>query len=270
MASLNRLTTLERARDWAGITTSNDDVFLHRLIDEISRFILSYLQRPTLFQNVFSDIHDGTGQCAQTLRYWPVQSVSSVTVDGMLIPASSGIGSSGWALEPWDGFPPGCPQRVILRGYAFARGISNVEIVYTAGFAIAGEQHTVPASGNYTLAVNAPHGSFGADQGVSYANGTPLVYVTSDPEQGEYTVVDGIYAFSAADAYASVCISYSYIPADIEHACIEMIGERYRYKNRIGEVSKSLGGQETMTFSQKDMPDFVRLLLQSYRRVALV
>jgi hypothetical protein len=29
-------------------------------------------------------------------------------------------------------------------------------------------------------------------------------------------------------------------------------------------VSKSLGGQETLAFSQKDMPDFLRTALQSY------
>jgi len=46
-----------------------------------------------------------------------------------------------------------------------------------------------------------------------------------------------------------------------------MVGERYRYKNRISEVSKSLGGQETMALSQKDMPDFIRTLLQPYKRV---
>ena len=59
-------------------------------------------------------------------------------------------------------------------------------------------------------------------------------------------------------------VSYSYIPADIEDACINMVAERYNYKSRIGYISKSLGGQETVTFSQKDMPDFIRTLLQPY------
>jgi len=270
MTSLNRLTTLERVRDWVGVTSSNNDLVLTRLVDETSRFILSYIQRPTLFQYIFSDIYDGNCQRVQTLRHWPVQSVALVTVDGNTIPASSGPQSSGFALEPWDGFPPGRPQSVVLRGHEFARGNSNVNIVYTTGFIVNGEAQTVPASTNYTLAAKAPYGSFGADIGVTYANGVPLAFVQGVPAAGQYGVSGGTYSFAAADAAAPVLLSYSYIPADIEHACMELTAERYRYKNRIGEISKSLGGQETMAFSQKDVPDYIKLLLQPYRRVVLV
>ncbi len=270
MAAINRLTTLERVRDWVGVTTSNDDLLLTRLIDEMSRFILSYLQRPTLFQYIFSDIYDGLGQGRQTLRHWPVQTVSLVMVDNIVIPASSGNFSSGFIFDPWDGLPPGRPQAVSLRGHRFTRGYSNVNIVYTCGFVVNNEPQTIPSTGTYTIAVNAPNGSFGADQGVVYNNGGALVNVASSPTEGQYTVCDGVYGFSAADAGMHVQISYSYVPADIEHACMEMVGERYRYKNRIGEISKSLGGQETIAFSQKDMPDFVRTLLQPYMRVLAI
>ncbi len=270
MTAINRLTSLERVRDWAGVTTNNDDLLLTRLIDEISRFILNYLQRPTLFQYIFSDIYDGMGQRVQILRHWPVQSVALVMADSVIVPAASSTLDSGFTLEAWDGLPPGRPQAVSLRGYEFCRGHSNINIVYTTGFVIKNEPQTVPSSGNYSIAVNAPHGSFGADQGVIYANGTPLVNIAGSPVQGQYTVTGGLYYFAAADAGASVQISYSYVPSDIEHACVELVGERYRHKNRIGEVSKSLGGQETIAFSQKDMPDFIRTLLQPYRRVIMV
>lgn len=267
MTALNRLTTLERVRNWVGVSTNNDDVFLSRLIDEISRFILSYIQRPSLYLNVFTDVHDGTGVRRQMLRHWPVQSVTSVTVDTIAVPAFSGMPGMGYVLEPWDGMPPGRPQLVSLVGYCYERGFSNVSIVYSAGFSVTAEPHTVPAGGTYAVAVNAPYGSFGADQGVTYASGVALVNVAANPSAGQYSFAEGIYSFSSMDANASVLISYSYVPADIEHACIELVGERYRYRNRIGEISKSLGGQETISFSQKDMPDYVRTLLQPYRRV---
>jgi hypothetical protein len=270
MTALNRLTTLERTRDWVGVNTNNDDIFLSRLIDETSRFILSYLQRPTLFHYLFTDIHDGNGGYRQMLRHWPVQSITSVMVDEIAVPMLSGMPGSGYILEPWDGLPPGSPQSVSLRGYAFCKGLSNVSIAYTAGFSIVSEAQSVPSGGNYTIAVNAPYGSFGADQGVTYASGVTLTNVTANPAVGQYTVSNGIYGFASADANAAVLVSYSYVPADIEHACIELIGERYRYRNRIGEISKSLGGQETISFNQKDMPDYIRLLLQPYRRVILV
>jgi hypothetical protein len=57
-------------------------------------------------------------------------------------------------------------------------------------------------------------------------------------------------------------------PPDIAQACIELVCLRYRERTRIGEVSKSLGGGETVTFSQKDMPDAVKTLLSQYRAVA--
>ncbi len=127
----------------------------------------------------------------------------------------------------------------------------------------------VPTS-PYQIAVAAPLGSWGADAGVTYANGTPLTPVSSNPTMGQYSVSSGVYSFAAADANASVLISYSYIPADIEDACINMVGERYSYKGRIGYVSKSLAGQETVTFSVKNMPDYVKSALQPYKSYAPV
>jgi len=270
MPAIDRLTSLERVRDWVGVTTNNDDILLNRMIDEVSRFILSYLQRPTLFKYMFSDVYDGIGNQSQTLRHFPVQSVSLVMVDNAAIPVSSGHGQSGYVVEVWDGLPPGKPQAVRLRGYEFPRGFSNVNIVYMTGFMVNNEAWNVPASGNYTIAVAAPYGSFGMDNGVTYSNGTPLTYVASNPAIGQYTVNNGIYGFSAADAGAGVLITYSYIPSDIENACVAMIGERYRYKSHIGESSKSLGSQVKVLFSQSDIPDFVHALLQPYKRVVAI
>jgi hypothetical protein len=61
---------------------------------------------------------------------------------------------------------------------------------------------------------------------------------------------------------------YAATPPDIAQACIELVCQRYRERTRIGEVSKSLGGGETVTFSQKDMPEAVKTLLAQYRAVA--
>ena len=91
-------------------------------------------------------------------------------------------------------------QAVSLRGYEYCRGWSNVSITYTAGFVIQNEAQNVPASGNYSVVVNAPFGAWGADQGVTYANGTALALVASNPAHGQYTVSAGTYGFAAADA----------------------------------------------------------------------
>ena len=63
---------------------------------------------------------------------------------------------------------------------------------------------------------------------------------------------------------------YPITPPDVAQACIELVCQRYRERTRIGEVSRALSGSETVTYSQKDMSDDVKLLLSQYRLVAPV
>jgi len=265
VAASNQLTTLANAKGWAGVTTTNDDALITRLIGSASRFILSYIERPSLFKNSYADVFDGVGQRSQMLRNWPVISVQSLVLGNQLIPASPGYPQCGYVLDAPSSFPPGSPQRISLYGHRFpVNAPASVSVVYTAGFVIQGEAWTVPAA-PYQVTVNAPNGPWGADAGVTYAAGTALALVSGSPAMGQYSVAAGVYTFNSGDANASVLISYSYIPADIEDACINMVGERYNYKGRIGYVSKSLGGQESVTFSVKNMPDYVKSVLQPYK-----
>ena len=61
---------------------------------------------------------------------------------------------------------------------------------------------------------------------------------------------------------------YPTAPPDLAQACIELVCRRYRERSRVGEVSKALGGGETVTFSQKDMSEDVRTMLLPYRVAA--
>lgn len=276
MAS-NQLTSLANVKSWANVTTTSDDVLLTRLIGSASRFILNYLNRPTLFQNVFNEVYDGVGQRALTLRHYPAVAVNSLLILGLAVTASTGAPNCGYILDGWDGMPPGKPQALHLYGYRFPHGApQSIAVGYIAGFVVQSEPQTVPATPSQ-ITPNAPYGNWAVDQGVTYANGTALTAVTANPTQGQYVPPNPTgnsptlyYQFAAADANAQVLLSYSYVPADIEDACVALVGERYKYKNRIGEVSKSLGGAESMAYSQKDMPDYLRTLLQPYKRVVLV
>ena len=80
------------------------------------------------------------------------------------------------------------------------------------------------------------------------------------------------YRFNRGQQNVIVNYSSGYvnIPADIAQACIELVALRYRERTRIGEVSRSLGGAETVTYSQKDLSDPIKTLLQQYRAVAPV
>jgi hypothetical protein len=61
---------------------------------------------------------------------------------------------------------------------------------------------------------------------------------------------------------------YIVTPPDLAQACIELVALRYRERSRIGEVARAIGGGQTVSYSQKDMSDSIKTLLQQYRRVA--
>jgi len=63
---------------------------------------------------------------------------------------------------------------------------------------------------------------------------------------------------------------YPVIPPDIAQACIELVALRYRERSRIGEIARAIGGSETVSYSQKDMSDAIKTLIQQYRIVTPV
>lgn len=72
----------------------------------------------------------------------------------------------------------------------------------------------------------------------------------------------------AQNVVFSYTAGYAATPPDIAQACIELVALRYRERSRIGEVSRAVGGGETVTYSQKDMSAGITTLLQQYRVVA--
>ena len=277
----------------SGIGTS-DDALLSRLITDISGAIYACLSRPWLIPRQVTERYDGGGKRRLWLKRFPALSIASLVVDGVAVPAAPQPGSgitwpqAGYLLDPWDGVPPGRIQAIDVYGlwglgqpnYNFGAGRQNVLVTYTAGYQVSAEAWSVPASpGPYAITVQAPFGPWASDAGVTYANGTALTAVSSAPAQGQYQVVvtnspDGVpptwsvaYTFAAADAGAAVLISYGFIPAAINNACIEWVAERYRYRTRIGQSAQTVSGQMTSAYSLKDMPDFIRTSLDPFRNV---
>jgi hypothetical protein len=267
------LISLAAVKAWLSVQNTNDDTLLSRLISQVSRSITNITNRPGFLPANYTEVGNGIGGTRLMLRNWPVISVASVTIGGHAIPASSALIAGqtyqrGWILDPSDSNPADTMQAISLRGWEFWPGQQNVIVSYTAGYQITAEPQTVPAPpGPYTLSALAPLGDWGSDAGVTYANGTSLVAVTGAPGPGQYAVTAGLYTFNIADAGAAVAPSYGYIPADLAEACMEIVAERYRYKDRIGVISKSIGGQEVASFSQKGMSDFVAGILNGYKRV---
>ncbi|HUO92562.1 MAG TPA: hypothetical protein VMU22_06560 [Rhizomicrobium sp.] len=256
------LTTLADVKSWLGRTDTNSDALLASLVTRASRAICSWLQRPLLLPHGVSETHTGTGGSVLVLKEWPVLSVSSVVVDGLAIPQAARQ-SPGWALDAWNGVPPGRMQALRLRGYLFG---GPVEVTYEAGYRVTAEPHVVL---DEQVEATAPYGPWASDEGVTYASGTALIATTGNPTAGQYALdsIAGIYDFSAGDLAATVLFSYGFVPYDLADACIELVAERYRYAQRIGEKSHSLGGNETVAFDTTRFTPLVMQLLQPYRNI---
>lgn len=270
------LTTLEHVKLWLDmdpkVEDSAADPLLRLMITSASRFVLGYLNRPTLAATNITEVYDGYGNNFMVIRQWPVIDIQSIDFFGLSITKEStgNPRTSGYILSP-DSVMEGGQKRVSLWGYTFPRARAAISLSYRAGYLIVDERHKVPAD-PYKINTNY---IWLEDEGVKYADtGLAFERVDGDPAVGQYSVddYDGTYTFNEFDEDETVLISYSYVPADIEQATYQMVGEQYRYKDRVGIQSKGLSGGvgETVSFSQKDMTEYVRSLLQPYRRVVPV
>jgi len=272
MASPYDLANLADLKTWLDIAGNDDDLLLSQLITQLSRALLSILDRPPIIPAAYSEIYDGGNELSIVLRQWPINAILSCSINGVELPLAPLLvaGASyqfGYVLDGSDVAPPGRMQRLSLRRRRFSCGLQNVAVSYSAGYQITGESAVAPAATPYSLSPLAPYGDWASDGGVTYANGDALTLVAGDPAVGQYAVSGGVYTFSGADSGAALSLTYGYVPADLAVCCLDWAAERYSYRSRIGQQSKSLGGQETISFLVKNVPDFVMAALQPYRRV---
>lgn len=264
-----RLTTLAIVKDWLGIDTSDSDATLIRIIDAASRFALNYLNRDGLAAQDYVQNFRGNGKDTMLLRNWPVLAVTSVGINGSSIVA----GTRGQAGMPSSGFflsdDRSAPQSLDLFGYTFWYR-APCQVAYRAGYETS-DTTTLAKAGDPEVVQFTPTatGQWIKDESVTI-DGVAATRVDSDPQAGEYSVDEwGTYTFNLADDGKVAIITYAYAPWDIAQGVVEIIGEWFKRKDRIGVLSKSLSGGvgETVTFLQSDMNDAVRSALQPYRNV---
>jgi hypothetical protein len=239
----------------------------------------------------YTETYDGSGSDRMFTRIRPIVTVASVTVDGIPIPASTGVPVPGYVIDNTgksisilSGFGgPGAGQQLRV-GFGFLRGGNtwnfraakqNVVISYTAGFApqsIANELQTIPASSPYTITVNVQ--PWFTDLGVKYfVGGTPLTAVLTAPTTGQYNLQPGgQYLFAAADAGKQVQISYTAtgVPYDIEMAVRQMVSVNYKRRSWIDQRAQQMGqGAGSIQFRDWEFPPEVRSVMEQYRRRAI-
>ncbi len=71
----------------------------------------------------------------------------------------------------------------------------------------------------------------------------------------------------------NVSVSYTagYVtpPADVAEAVMELVGLRYRGRDRLGKVTESIGGMATTSYTQRDVSPFVASVIARYTRINL-
>jgi hypothetical protein len=224
----------------------------------MTAMIYGKLNRARLYSQTFVRTFDGVGNMQLVLPDFPVTGITALQQGSCLVPPAEalplGACSYGYRFVPWSGNLPGDVCVIEFVGGSFYTAAQNVQVTYQAGYLVANEPQTVSSlQGPYVATVLQQQGIWCRDNGVTYAvSGLPLTPVKAITGVGQYIVPPdtspGLYTFGSADAGAALLISYSFIPTDLEEACIQMVAERLSYRSRIGEMSKSLGGQETVRF----------------------
>lgn len=266
-----RLTTLQAVKDWLGVSTTLDDTRLTQVIDAASQFALNYMSRDSLQSNSFTQNFRGNGKQCMLLRNWPIISITQVAIGGKVIPEATmegpGNPRNGWSMADTD--DRAAPQSLELFDYWFWLR-SSCQVIYQAGYQQT-NNYTFVASTGYNTYAPQEGGQWTEDLGVTIGGNPATLTTSTDPLEGQYYVdAWGNYTFNDADAGSAVAITYSYAPWDVAFGVTQIVGEWWVRKQRIGVASKSLGGQETVSFTLQDINDTVKSMIQPYRNVVPV
>lgn len=109
---------------YLGITAVTDDSLLTQLIASESAFIESWTNR-TFNVTTQTDIFSGGGGQEHTFKFFPVVSVTSLAINGTVIPAAATINDYGYMV--FD-------DRLLLIGYNFGWGKRSCIVQYSAGY----------------------------------------------------------------------------------------------------------------------------------------
>jgi hypothetical protein len=127
-ASAKDLTTVAAVVQFQSLQSSvatADAALLQALVTSASVFVATYCSREFVQAN-YRETRNGAGTAAIATLNFPISYVAQVTIDGQVIPPSTGPLVSGYVYDD---------KSVRLRGcYEFCRGAQNVTIAYTAGF----------------------------------------------------------------------------------------------------------------------------------------
>jgi uncharacterized phiE125 gp8 family phage protein len=121
------LATIADLKAMLDIQHSDADALLTRLVASAEEWFEGQCAR-AIESATYTDVIDGAGQKALVPSEYPVVSVTSLKVDGEVVPQSTAYGVDGWFISG---------DVIRFRGttYRITEGVGNVELVFVAGYA---------------------------------------------------------------------------------------------------------------------------------------
>ncbi len=126
------LTTVDALGNYLDPPTSGNrsDFLLRDLIKRASAVILANANLDVCYSAAQTETRNGNGKDRIVAKVTPITAVTSVTIDGVTVPAATSTIGSGYVFDD---------QMIYLRGYVFTQGYRNVVLSYAGGVA-AGSQ----------------------------------------------------------------------------------------------------------------------------------
>lgn len=269
---LGDLTTLASVQTWLssqGSTafTPQASPILGQLITRASAWAQNYMNR-TIPPRVYTQTFNGYDTPSMMLPQRPIISILSLTQGGVVIsPSNPPTVDSGYVFDQ---------SLLYLRGQCFWRAPQNITVSWVAGFQTGPEAIVAPTNGGH-LNVSSLLRPWNADRGVVYASsGIALTLVAANPAVGQYAVLADAttaqfyYQFSTADGNAALQVTYGYTPEDLEQAVVEIVGESFKRRSRIGETSFNLGHGQVVSLLKEALNETAKMTLDQYRTVTPV
>lgn len=171
IASVTALLTLEEANTWLSLESDggDQDALVTAAIAAASTAVANYLGYDPN-SRAYTQTLDGNGRAHLYVAGHNITAVSAVSIDGTVIPASTGVNAWGFLT---DG------DRIVLRGYLFTKGTQNVVVSYTAGHSPVPDQ--IKQASRYAL--KAVYNAQDVDPNVA-SESVPGVYSVSYAQAG--------------------------------------------------------------------------------------
>lgn len=123
--ALADFTDLASVKAYGGITSAGDDTMLTSIITGMSAAIRTMCSRD-ITSNDYDIRRSGRGTLALQMPQYPITAVTLLEIDGRAVPQQSAWGAPGFYFDD---------EQIALVGHAFTRGISNVHVQFSAGYA---------------------------------------------------------------------------------------------------------------------------------------